>query len=104
LSTAGRRGLPIVALPAVFGFLDGLVLPGDFAGLELSHQVPFLGLFAFNTGALLGDVLLLAAGLSAALLVRKQNIAAPGAMVKDLAATALAGVGTFWMFSRMYSL
>jgi HupE / UreJ protein len=104
LSNAPRRGLPILALPAVFGFLDGLVLPGDFAGLELSRQIPFLGLFAFNTGALLGDAFLLGAGVGAALLVRRRNIAAPGAMVKDLAATVLAGLGTFWMLSRMYSL
>jgi hypothetical protein len=104
LSTADRRWLPIVALPATFGFLDGLVLRGDFARLQLPHQISFLELFAFNTGALLGDAFLIGACAGAALLVRKKNLLPPGAVVTDLAATALAGVGTFWMLSRMYSL
>jgi len=102
LSIADRHWLTMVLLPAAFGFLDGLVLPGDYARLQLAQQLSFPTLIAFNAGALLGGALLIAALVGLVMLVRKKRLAFPGALAKDFAATALAGAGVFWMLSRLY--
>ena len=95
------RWLPIVVLPAIFGFLDGLVLPGDYAKLQLWHQLSFARLMAFNAGALLAGAALVGSLFAAALLFRRLKLSLPRAAMQDLAATALAGLGAFWMLSAV---
>jgi hypothetical protein len=95
------RQLPLSILPAAFGFLDGAVLPGDYARLQLWHEARAADLAAFNAGALLMCAILLTVFWLALRAVRQRKFSLPGALVKDFLATALAGAGTFWMITRL---
>jgi hypothetical protein len=98
---AEYRWLPIVALPASFGFLDGLVLPGDYARLQLWQETSFLRLMAFNAGAMLAAALFVGLFFGTLLLLRKGRFALPRAAVQDLTAAILACLGAFWMLSAV---
>jgi hypothetical protein len=93
--------LPLVILPAAFGFLDGAVLPGDYARLQLWHEVRAIHLAAFNAGAMLMCALLLAMSYLVLRTIRPRKLSLPGTLVKDFLATGLAGTGTFWMITRL---
>jgi hypothetical protein len=95
--------LPVIVVPAAFGFLDGLVLPGEYARLPLWHQASIPGLLAFNAGALLADALLIGFFLALLAALRRSKFTVPGAIARDLAATAFSGLGAFWMLSRLYA-
>jgi HupE / UreJ protein len=94
---------PVLLLPILLGFLDGLVLPGDFDTLGLWQQIPVAEVLAFDAGAMLADALLMGLLVAAALLWRRRSVVVLEPLARDLAATALAGLGTFWLLSRLYS-
>jgi hypothetical protein len=95
--------LPVL-LPALFGFLDGQVLPGDYARLQLWRQVPLFKLWAFNSGAMLADVAVILLALVALQWLGKQKFMLSGPLIKDMAATGLAGMGTFWMLFALRAM
>jgi hypothetical protein len=99
IAAAGR--LPVLVSAALFGFVDGCVLPGDFASLQLQGQNPALPLWAFNAGAWFTATFLLAATAAAAAMLQRQKLRLPQPLLQDLAATALAGVGTFWLVAAI---
>jgi hypothetical protein len=96
--------LPILILPVSSGLLDGLVLPGDYERVQQWGEISLRNLAAFDGGALLSDALLLAALAALAALVAPAGAAghklAP--VAHDLAASALAGLGSFWLLSRLF--
>lgn len=98
----GHRWFGLAALTAIFGFLDGLVLPGDYARLQLGRELLASKLSAFDAGAMLTNGLL-AAFLGFALgLLQRTKLRVPQPIAEDLTATLLAGTGVFWMLSRLY--
>jgi len=105
--TGGGRWLPIVILPALAGLFDGLVLPGDYERLRQWGGLSTSNLAAFDAGALLIDVLLLAAfaamfGFTIAR-ARKQRVRSEvhAPLAGDIAAAVFAGFGSFWLLSRL---
>jgi hypothetical protein len=99
---AVHRFAALLVLAAAFGFWDGFALPGDYARLQWWHQIPSLQMMGFNVGAMLTNTLLVALCFTAYLLVRERKISMLGDLAKDFAVSALAGMGTFWMISRLY--
>ncbi len=104
--TAGS--LPMGVLAALAGFIDGLVLPGDYERLLQWGEISPRDLAAFDAGALLTETLLLAAfGLAASMLIGRARVLRPrweaiAPWAGDLAASVFAGVGSFWLLSRLY--
>ncbi len=105
---AGGGSLPILMLPALAGFIDGLVLPGDYERLRQSGELSLRNLAAFDAGALVIEALMLAvfaAGLwfLAGRAVRYRiGPEAFAPVAGDIAATVFAGFGSFWFLSRLY--
>lgn len=97
-----HRWFGLAALTATFGFLDGLVLPGDYARLQLWHELLSSKLIAFDAGAVLANGLLVAIVALVFGLLQRTRLRASETIAKDLAATLLAGTGVFWMLSRLY--
>jgi HupE / UreJ protein len=97
-----HRCFGLAALTATFGFLDGLVLPGDYARLRLWRELLASNLIAFDAGTVLTNGLLVAIVSLVFGLLQRTRLRPPGTIAKDLAATLLAGTGVFWMLSRLY--
>ena len=90
-------------VPAVFGFLDGFVLPAAVLPQQLSGRTLLPMLLGFDFGAVLIDaVLLLAVMGGALLLLRWKPLPTARALLNDLAAAGLGGLGIFWMLSRLH--
>ena len=90
------------ALPFTFGVLDGLVLWGDFSRLHLWRELSSSTLLFFNMGSLLAGLAIMAL-LFAATMGRRRlcRMAAFDGMATDLAATAIAGLGAFWVLAQL---
>jgi HupE / UreJ protein len=97
-----HRRFGLAALTASFGFLDGLVLPGDYARLQLWRELVASKLIAFDAGAVLTNGLLIAIVSLIFGLLQRTRLPVPQTFAKDLTATLLAGTGVFWMLSRLY--
>ena len=92
-----------VASAAVFGFLDGFVLPSQVAPAEPPKRA-LLGMSAgFDAGAFLAAAFVVALVTGALLVLRRRRLALPRPLVSDLAATLLGGCGVFWVVTRLYS-
>ena len=90
-------------VPAVFGFLDGFVLPAAVLPQHPSGGTLLPMLLGFDFGAVLIDaVLLLAVMGGALLLLRWKQMPTARALVNDLATAGLGGLGIFWMLSRLH--
>jgi hypothetical protein len=100
---ADSAALPVLWLvpTTIFGFLDGFVLPADLAALRLSSSLRPSSLIAFGTGAVLADALVMAGLVGVRGLLSRKGLVVPRPIMKDLAATALASLGTFWLVSRL---
>jgi hypothetical protein len=104
-----------LVLPATFGFLDGFTLTGDYARLRIWQELTPANLLAFNAGAACTGVFLVAAFCAASIwparmawparivarIVARMNILRLRAAIEDVAATALAGMGAFWMLAGL---
>jgi hypothetical protein len=100
--------LPVLILPAMNGLLDGFVLPGDYERLQQWGEMSLRNLTAFDGGALMTGALLLAALCGLGALARRARTGAAAARERlapvgyDLAASGLAGLGSFWLLSRLF--
>jgi hypothetical protein len=95
-------------LPALAGLIDGLVLPGDYERLGQWGELSLRHLAAFDAGAWLTEALMLGAfavaatfiiGRAARFRIRPETFAP---LAGDLAASVFAGLGSFWLLSRLY--
>jgi hypothetical protein len=100
--------LPIAMLPALAGLIDGLVLPGDYERLGQWSDLSLRNLAAFDAGAWLIGALMLGAlaalahfiiGRAARFRIRPETFAS---LAGDIAASVFAGLGSFWLLSRLY--
>lgn len=89
---------PLMA--GLLGFCDGLDLPGDLAVVGLWRGLPASGLVGFDLGALLAACGVLALGLLA-LRLGQRRWRASGALMRDAVAAVWAGLGCYWMLSRL---
>jgi hypothetical protein len=102
MAASNRAGLAPAALAVLFGALDGLVLWGDYARLGLGRSFGSSAVLAFDAGALLvelGIMALFYGGMRWWTRSRRQaslNIAAA-----ELAATVLAGFGACWLLIEL---
>lgn len=130
--TASRAALPhgLIALPAaIFGFTDGFALPALFAPLGLAFSNRVWMSIGYDLGALLAEagVLALAAAMlalagrdrftvrgsipdrgisarSGSLIAAASDMPAlRGTMIELIAAAVFAGLGTFWLVSRLHA-
>jgi hypothetical protein len=90
-----------MGLAAVFALLDGLALPTDWARLHLSTVMPHTSLCAYGAGAWLADAVALGMIAGMQLLVPRIALRAPRALLHDAITAALAGLGVFWLVSRL---
>ena len=89
---------------AAVGFLDGFAVPSALAPMHLLHGSQLWMTAGFDAGAALIAALLMGAPLGLFALARKRITAtAPRALVNELAAACLGGLGTFWLVTRLYS-
>jgi hypothetical protein len=95
-------GWPLLVPPALFGFLDGLTLAQDFVRLQQVDELSVARISAFNAGALLGDVLVLAAAALLVALLRKSRWLPPASLIQEAATTAFAGFGAYWLLSPLF--
>lgn len=109
----GQRWLLLLG---VVGFLDGFALPSALAPLNLPTRSQLWMSVGFDAGAALlaAFVMGVPLGLYALLRERTARLAAiskvsaqsrrdPRALVNELAAACLGGLGTFWLVSRLYA-
>jgi hypothetical protein len=89
-------------LPFTFGMLDGVVFWGDFSRLHLWRAVSSSTLLFLNLGSLLAGLGIVAV-LYAATVGRRRirRAAAFDGITTDLVATALAGLGAFWVLAQL---
>jgi hypothetical protein len=100
---------PISELPALLcvgllGFLDGFTLPALLEPLHLAARTQAMMVGAYDMGALLAGSAGIALPAAAYALVRRGGRLAilPRRLLRDVAAAGLAGVGTFWLISRLH--
>jgi hypothetical protein len=100
--SARRRPVALFVSPLLFAGLDGVVLQGDYTRLHLWRVLSSPTLLFFNGGALLAELgimtLLYAVSFWWA---RSSRRAAFTAVAAEVAATALAGLGTFWLLIQL---
>jgi hypothetical protein len=98
-----RHTLGCLLVPAVFGFLDGFVLPAAVLPQQPPASTLWPMLLGFDFGAVFIDAVLLLAVMGAALLLmRWKRLPTLRALVNDLAAAGLGALGIFWMLSRLH--
>ena len=97
-----QPAVALMGLPLLFGLLDGVVLAGDYARLQLWPEFRAWPQMSFNLGALsveLGIMALCVAGMMR--WGRSRRRAVYGPVAGEVAATALAGLGAFWMVIQL---
>jgi hypothetical protein len=89
---------------AVVGFLDGFALPSALEPLNLPARSQLAMTVGFDAGAVLLAALVMGVPLGVYALVRERTARLnPRALVNELAAACLGGLGTFWLVSRLYA-
>jgi hypothetical protein len=89
---------------AVVGFLDGFALPSALEPLKLPARSQLAMTVGFDAGAVLLAALVMGVPLGVYALVRERTARLnPRALVNELAAACLGGLGTFWLVSRLYA-
>jgi hypothetical protein len=101
----GSRGLEVALLAALFGFLDGFVLPEALAPQQMSARALLPMAVGYDIGALLAAF----AVIVLLMLLRRvlhrwmsSHAPAPWALARDAATAMLGGLGVFWMISRLH--
>lgn len=100
----GRFGW--LLLPGLFAFLDGFVLPAEVVPMQLPSRAVLPMAVGFDLGALSMELAVLTA-LSLAIAAvrswpRTRSLLRYSDLSTDLATTALAAAGVFWMLSRLH--
>jgi hypothetical protein len=104
LTASAWLSAPIWLVPlALLGFLDGFGLPSALAPLHLSPRSQLWMSAGFDAGAALIAALVMGTALGVFALVRHRLTAPPRALLNEIAAACLGGLGTFWLISRLYS-
>jgi hypothetical protein len=100
--SARRPSVALFVLPLLFAGLDGAVLQGDYARLHLWRVLSSPILLLFNGGALLAELGIMTLLYAAALWwTRSRRRAAFNSRAAEVAATALAGLGAFWLLIQL---
>ena len=99
---ARRLDLFLWVLPLLFGVLDGVVLWGDYSRLHLWRELGSSTLMFFNAGSLLMELGIMALLYAATVAwARIRGSTAFNSVAADAAATALAGMGAFWLLIQL---
>jgi hypothetical protein len=88
-------------LVAMFTFLDGFALPAVLGPAQLPQRTQTRMLIGFDLGATLIAVLLIGLVIGGGWLVRARRATAPRALVNDVCAACLCGLGSFWLLTRL---
>jgi hypothetical protein len=88
-------------LVVLFAFLDGFVLPAVLPPAQLPQWLQVRMLIGFDLGAVLFDAALVALAVGAWQLVRARPFSLPQAVINDVCAAGLSGLGTFWLITRL---
>jgi hypothetical protein len=99
-----RVALNALLVPAsLFAFLDGFTLPALLAPSNLVQraQVPMVA--AFDAGAVLAAALVLGLAVGGFALLQARKLAPPYALLHDATAACFAGLGMYWLISRLHS-
>jgi hypothetical protein len=115
------RGWVLTLPAAIFGFLDGFALPSLLAPLEVTGWGRARMSLGYDLGALIAEAVVLAAAAGALALGRGFVLDRPGkltavaagagpgrppprlALAEVLGAAIFAGLGTFWLVSRLHA-
>lgn len=100
LRDAGRVRL-VVTL--VFGLIHGFGFAADLLESRLPKQKLAEILVGFNAGVEVGQLTIVIALTGAVMLLRRYRLALPRALVVDVAAAALVGIGTYWFVGRSFA-
>ncbi len=95
---------PVYSLPAlgvILGYLDGFVLPESLTPMTLPGRTLAWMAAAFDFGALLTSIAVLALLGGVLLLLRRRKPVLPAPLVHDFAAACLGGLGVFWLLTRL---
>jgi hypothetical protein len=90
-------------LIALFAFLDGAVMTAVLPPAQLPQRSLVQVALGFSAGAWCIETLLVAVIAAMFLVVRAPRIIWARALLDEVMATALSGVGTFWLVSRMWA-
>ena len=91
-------------LVALFAFLDGFVMSSVLAPAQLSQGLQARMVLGFDLGALLIETLIVVGLAAAALLaLRARPSVGMRALLDDVSAACLSGLGTFWLVSRLWT-
>ncbi len=99
------RPLGWLLVPALFGFLDGFVLPAEVVPMQLPSRVVLPMAAGFDVGALLAEIVVLAVlGLTVAAVAAwlRRRARAGASLAADLVTAGLSCAGLFWMLSRLH--
>jgi HupE / UreJ protein len=92
---------PWPCLVAMFAFLDGFALPAVLGPAQLPQRTQTQILMGFDLGAMLIALLLIGLACGAWQLLRAARVIAPRAIVNDLCAATLCGLGSFWLLTGL---
>jgi hypothetical protein len=103
LTLSSRRPfVALIGLPLLFGLLDGVVLAGDYARLQMWTEFKAGPQMFFNLGALSVELGIMAVLLGGkAWWGRSRQRAGYSPLAEEVAATALAGLGAFWLVVQL---
>jgi hypothetical protein len=100
--SAIRVRVALFVLPLLFAGLDGVILWGDYSRLHLWRVLGSSTLLAFNAGALLVELGIMTVLYATTLWwARSRQLSAFNSVAAEAAATALAGLGAFWLLIQL---
>ena len=107
-ASLARWGLEAALLTALFGFLDGFVLPEALGPQQLRATALLPMTMGYDLGALFAALVVLSVLMLARAVLSKRGLehrpksSAPWVLARDAATALLAGLGVFWMLSRLH--
>ena len=103
LSLSARQPfVALIGLPLLFGLLDGVVLAGDYARLQVWPEFKVWPQMSFNLGALSVELGIMALFIGAKAWWGRSRQRVPySPLAGEFVATALAGLGAFWLVIQL---
>jgi hypothetical protein len=99
-SLAGRQ-FQWPSLVVMFTFLDGFALPAVLGPAQLPQPTQIRMLVGFDLGAILIAMLLIGLVIGAWRLFHSLRVVTPRAILNDVCAASLCGLGSFWLLTRL---